>query len=383
MAKEKYGNLDELMAGSESDELEESLPTNRRVKRPSPALAVMTGDDRPTSITDTLKADKKAAEQALQEVRLQLENERDEFALKLEEARSHGGNGNPVILTMPVTKQEVTFELRSVNPELIDVSPENERIQNFLDEISLQDILPSIRKSGQQKPGVLRPKDNGRFELIEGSRRLASVKLDDQNFLALVGDVPDEDVRELSVIENKHKDVSPYEKAIAYQKQIENGEFENWTQLGAAKGISSSHISRYKLCVELDEIFIMILPTPSDMPLAYGEVIAKLKKTSEDALYTKANELLDVRNDALNDRHKLLDIDSIMKLLRGAVKSKYEAPKGWNPEKYQSDDSNRKLKHSISNKGTTKFEITGADDEQLAKILAFLTSTLKVEKVDA
>ncbi len=111
-------------------------------------------------------------------------------------------------MTMPVTQQEVVFELQRIDPSKIDVSPENERIQEFLDEISLRDILPSIRKQGQQFPGTVRPKKDGRFELIEGSRRLKAAVLAKKPYLALVGDVPDADVRELSVIENKHQDVS-------------------------------------------------------------------------------------------------------------------------------------------------------------------------------
>lgn len=375
MASNKYGNIDELLSGVGLEETENNTP--RRSKRPSPALGVMTGDKRPTSVTDGLKAEKQKAERELEEAQKKFEQEKAELLRALEEAKRAESDGAPIVLTMPVTKQKVTFELRRVDPSLIDVSPENERIQEFLDEISLQDILPSIKKHGQQKPGTLRPKKNGRFELIEGSRRLAAVKLAKKEYLALVGDVPDADVRELGIIENKHKDVSPYEKAKAYQKQIERGEYENWTQLGAAKGISSSHISRYRACVELDEIFVRILPSPSDMPLSYGETIAQLKKKDERALIAKAQELLDVRRAALSDKLHLPDVEEVIKLLKSAVRTKVEEPKTWKPVVYKSKDG-KTLKHSVTNKGATKFELTGVDDSQIEKILLFLTTTLKV-----
>lgn len=376
MANDKYGNIDELLSGAESDVKEDNPP--RRSRRPSPALGVMTGDKRPTSVTDGLKADKQKAEKALEEAQQKFEMEKADLLKALEEAKNSGSEGAPIVLTMPVTKQEVTFELRRVDTSLIDVSPENERIQEFLDEISLQDILPSIKKHGQQKPGTLRPTNDGRFELIEGSRRLAAVKLAKQEYLALVGDVPDADVRELGIIENKHQDVSPYEKAKAYQKQIERGEYENWTQLGAAKGISSSHISRYRTCVELDEVFVRILPSPSDMPLSYGETIAQLKKKGEGALIGKAHELLDMRKTALSEKTELPDVDEVIKILKSAVRTKVEEPKTWKPVVYKSKDG-KTLKHSVTNMGATKFEITGVDDSQLEKILSFLTTTLKVD----
>lgn len=374
MKDDKYGNIDDLMSSSQDAE---AAPARR--KRPSPALAVMTDDKRPTSVTDSLKADKTAAEEALKDATSKFEKEKEKLLAEVEKAKGMEKGGAPIVLTMPVTKQEVTFELRTIDPGLIDVSPENERIQEFLDEISLQDILPSIKKHGQQKAGTLRPSKGGRFELIEGSRRLASVKLAEKPYLALVGDVPDADVRELGVIENKHQDVSPYEKAKAYLKQIDSNEFENWTQLGASKGISSSHISRYRSLVELDELFVRILPAPSDMPLSYGETISALLKKGRKELESKASELLEQRKLALSECIELPDAEGVIKILKSAVRTKKEAPKTWKPVVYKSENGEVELKHSVTNKGATKFEITGITDGQLEKILSLVAGTLKLK----
>ena len=380
MPGNKYGDIDELLSGA--DNKPKSSSSLERKRRPSPALGVMTGDKRPTAVTDALKADKDKAEKALEDAKRQFQEEKQSLLEQIDNAKAGAGHleGRPIVLTMPITKQEVRFELKRVDPALIDVSPENERIQLFLDEISLQDILPSIKQHGQQKPGTLRPLKGGRFELIEGSRRLAAVKLAKQNYLAFVGDVPNADVRELGIIENRHQDVSPYEKAKAYQRQLESGEFDTWTQLGAAKGISSSHIARYKACVELDEIFVRILPSPSDMPLSYGETIIQLKKKDGDQLKLKAEELLKWRHSALNKKSDLLDVEDILKSLKSAVRTKIEAPKIWKPVFYQSKDGKKKLKHSVTNQGTTKFEISGVDENQITKVLSLLKDTLKLEK---
>lgn len=381
MAKDKYGNIDDLLSNSPAENPRAATPSRRR-SRPSPALGVMSGDRRPTSITDGLKAEKQAAEQALADAHKTFESEKETLLQELEEARSSSGNSSPIVLTMPVTKQEVTFELRRIPPDLIEVSPENERIQGFLDEISLKDILPSIRKHGQQKPGTVRPVEGGKYELIEGSRRLASVKLAGVDYLALVGDVPDADIRELGIIENRHQDVSPYEKAKAYQRQMERGEFENWTQLGAARGISSSHISRYRACAELDEIYVRILPSPSDMPLSYGETIGKLRRKDEDALKQKAEAILNIRLSALaNGAGDMMDVEEILKQLKSAVRSKLEKPTVREPVLYRSDNGKLQVKHSITNKGANKFEISGLDASQLEKLIGFMKSSLKVDTI--
>lgn len=388
MAGNKYGDIDEMLS---PDNTGNEISPKKRARRPSPALGVMTGDNRLTSVTDGLKADKqkteeelKAAKEAFEkekaELQKQIEDIRSELESKIAEAKDGRAlEGVPIVLPMPVTKQEVSFELKQVDPSLIDVSPENERIQTFLDEISIQDILPSIKKHGQQKPGTLRPTEGGRYELIEGSRRLAAVKLAERQYLALVGEVPDADVRELSIIENKHQDVSPYEKAISYQRQIERGEFESWTQLGAAKGISSSHIARYKACIDLDELFVRILPSPSDMPLSYGETIVELKKKGEKPLTSKAKELLKQRNSALDQRGDVLDVEDVIKILKSSVRTKAEAPKSWKPIVYRSKDKKTSLKHTVTNQGATKFEIAGADETQLEKLIEVLKKTLKVD----
>lgn len=375
MTKAKYGNIDELLSGAGNPAAGEGEV--KRTRRPSPALGIMTGDKRPTTVTDSLKEEKRQVEQKLSEIKKQFSEEKASLLRALEDAKAEAGEGVPIILTMPVSKQEIRFELCRLNPSLIDVSEENERIQEFLDEISLRDILPSIQKHGQQKPGTVRRKPNGRYELIEGSRRLAAVKLAGLDYLALVGDVPDADVREVAQIENKHLDVSPYEKAKAYERQIARGEYENWTQLGIAKGISSSHISRYRACAELDEIFVKILASPSDMSLSYAETIAKLRKKSPDTLNGKAKALLETRDAALVSGGDLLEADDILRALKNAVRSNAPQPKSWKPVVYGSKGG-LQLKHSVTNRGATKFEIVGADDSQLEKILEIIKTTFRL-----
>jgi len=378
MKDNKYGDIDALMIKTE-DSADKNKPERARKKRPLPAIAAMNGVEH-VSATDLLRTEKETIEKELTDVKDKFEKEKATLLDDLQTARKSGNAAAPIVLTMPVTKQEVTFELKRIDPSLIDVSDENERIQEFLDEISLNDILPSLKKHGQQKPGTVRPTEGGRFELIEGSRRLASVKLAGLEYLALVGKVPDADVRELSVIENKHQDVSPYEKAKAYKRMIDAGEFANWSQLSAAKGISTSHMSRFKSCAELGKVFVQILPSPSDMPLSYGETISSLLKKGEKVLTEKAKNILALREQSLGNDAEALDVDEILKELKSAVRTKTETPKMWKPVLYESNDGHRKLKHAMTNKGATKIELVGLDKSDIEKVLQYLTKTLHMEK---
>jgi len=383
----KYGDVESLV---EFDSTVTDVP--KRIKKPRrlPAVDAMQGESQISNVTDMLRKEKEVAENKLEvanneKLRAQEENvlykqQNESLQVELEKNASEKSEvGQPNIMVMPITKEEVIFKLQRIDPALIDVSPENERIQEFLDEISLQDIIPSLKLHGQQKPGTLRPRPNGRYELIEGSRRLASVKtIEGMDYLALVGNVPDADVRELALIENKHKDVSWFEKAKAFQRQIENGEYKTWNQLGAAKGISDSHINRYKACVSLDELFIRILPSPSDMTLTYGEMISKLMKKDSKSLLSKAKEILKVRTEALSDAEVLLETKDILQLLKSSVRTKKNKPTVNSTILYKSEDGTVSLKHGLTNKGGQKFEINGASVEQIEKVLGFISEKLKV-----
>ena len=388
--KEKYFDVDAMLdeeggKGGAFNEKESVSSNRQRTRRPTPAISAMNGDNKPVSVTESLKEEKHRLEKTLETERRERQEEKKGLSKALNEAKAQAAatDGNaPIVLTMPVTKQEVRFELKLIDPELIDVSPLNERKQEFLDELSLQDLLPSIRKEKQQKPGTLRPKPGGKYELIEGSRRLAAVRIAGHEYLGLVGDVPDADVYSLSVIENKHQDVSPYEKALAYNRQIEDKLYDSWNQLGVVHGISSSHIARYKACIELDEVFVRILRCPSDMPLSYGETIRGLRKKNEKRLLSKAEELLVNRNDAasMKDGIELLDVDVIIKELKSSVRVKATQPKSWKPVVYKSKDKGVSLKHSVSSKGATKFELAGVDDGTVNQLLEHLKGVLKVKE---
>jgi len=306
----------------------------------------------------------------------------EKMAALQEENEKLKQQGSGVKIAMPVTRQEVSFTLQTIKTSLIDVSPKNERIQKFLDKVSLSDILPSFREHGQQKPGVIRPKGDGRFELIEGSRRLACAKLLDQDYLAFVGEVPDADVGDLSIIENRHKDVSVYEKAKSYQARIDAGEFESWRDLGRRYNVSDGDRDRLAKTARLDEIFVQILASPSDMPVTYAETIEALKKKDEAGLMAKAEELLDERKEALESGSNPKGPDEILKSLKSAVRvARPPQPTVRKPINYANPGSGVKLKQSVARKdNATKLEISGASEEQISEVMELVIKKLKLKK---
>lgn len=365
----KYGDIDSLIDDEEST-------VNSRSARLSPVFQSLGGANRKKS--GVLREQEKSKE-ALDNLAREFEQEKQFLKDQLNKALEESKEGDSTVLTMPVTKQDITFQLTKISPELIYVSPENERIQEFLDEMSLQDILPSIIKSGQTEPGMVRPKGDGTYELIKGSRRNASCKIAGLEFLTYVGDVPDADVRALAEIENKKKDVSAYEKALAFKRQIDNREYSSWSKLALAREISPAHLSRFKTLSELDSKYVKILSSPSDMPLSYGETISTLIKIDKESLDSKVDEFLQLRKSSNIDELGYPDIDQIIKSLKKAVKSKVKKPTIKKPVVYKSAVGNIQLKHTLSSNGTTKFEVIGATEKQLEDVLSRLMKELKVD----
>ena len=115
------------------------------------------------------------------------------------------------------------------------------------------------------------------------------------------------------------------------------------------------------------------------MPLSYGEMISKLRKKNERSLLAKVDELLELRKESMKEGGESLGVEEVIKALKSSVRVRQAQPKAKAPVLYKSPEGDRFLKHGITNKGTTKFEIDGADEESLSKIVEFLTKTLGVE----
>jgi len=102
--------------------------------------------------------------------------------------------------------------------ELIDRNPFQTR--THFDENQLQELMQSIIASGVVQPIVVRPGENGRFQLITGERRLlASKRARKPTIPAFVRRASDEQAMEMTIVENLQRaDLNPMEQSRAYQR---------------------------------------------------------------------------------------------------------------------------------------------------------------------
>lgn len=124
------------------------------------------------------------------------------------------------------TTQEQRDEEKKEKIEEIDIS----LIDNFknhpfkvLDNEELSSLEESIKSNGMMEAVIIRPKDNGRYEMISGHRRLlACKKIGLKTIPSRVRNLSDDEATIFMVDSNLHREkLLPSEKAFAYKMKLE------------------------------------------------------------------------------------------------------------------------------------------------------------------
>lgn len=119
-----------------------------------------------------------------------------------------------------------------------DIIPNRFQPRKIFLEEELEKLKESIQEQGILQPLLVRKIQNG-YELIAGERRLrAAKKTDLQHVPAISRDLTDEEMLEVTIIENiQREDLNPLEEAEAYHRLI--NEF-NYTQAQVAQKIGKN-----------------------------------------------------------------------------------------------------------------------------------------------
>lgn len=113
-----------------------------------------------------------------------------------------------------------------------------------MDQASLTELSESIKAQGVMQPILVRPIDDGRFEIIAGERRWRAAQIAGLTEVpVLIREVADESALAMSLIENiQREDLNPLEEALGIQRLIKEFKLTHQTA-GVALGSSRSTIS--------------------------------------------------------------------------------------------------------------------------------------------
>jgi ParB family chromosome partitioning protein len=120
------------------------------------------------------------------------------------------------------TNVESATGLKDIAVNAIDPNPNQPRVH--FDEASLAELTASISAIGVLQPILVRPDENGRYQLIAGERRWrAASRAGLQMVPAIVRVTDDVSSVEQALVENLHRqDLTPLEEAAAYQQLLED-----------------------------------------------------------------------------------------------------------------------------------------------------------------
>ena len=137
------------------------------------------------------------------------------------------------------------------------ISPHPDQPRRVFDESALDELAASIAQRGVIQPIIVRPVENGRYQLVAGERRWrAAQKARLHEIPALVRNLTEREVMALALIENlQREDLNPIEEARAYQRLAE---LEGMTQAEIARMVdkSRSHVANFQRLLALPDAVI-------------------------------------------------------------------------------------------------------------------------------
>lgn len=240
------------------------------------------------------------------------------------------GKGLGALIPEEIEKKEVKEDKKdSLMIPLNKIKTYSEQPRKFFDNENIAELAESIKNHGIIQPILLR-KNKSNYIIVAGERRFRAAKmLGLKEVPAIIKDLTENEVLEISLIENiQREDLNPIEEAIAYKKLLQ--EF-NLTQqeLSSRIGKSRVAITNTMRLLKLDERVQQYL-IENVISEAHGRVLLSLE--NNDLQYEFAQKVID-------NKLSVRDLERSIKLfLENSNKPKKES-KAVNP--YVKDVQNK------------------------------------------
>ncbi len=151
-----------------------------------------------------------------------------------------------------------TRQFLALEVPIDEIVPSAMNVRQDVGDVS--ELADSIREQGILEPLVVRPREDGTYEAIIGSRRLAASKVVGLSSLpVLVQDIPDADAIVRSLVENLQRgDLSLEDRVEAYKK-LQQMDTDRFSTRGLARLIGKEH-SKIVLDLEAHAALVQLRP---------------------------------------------------------------------------------------------------------------------------
>jgi ParB family transcriptional regulator, chromosome partitioning protein len=184
-------------------------------------------------------------------------------------------NPAPAAVNAPAPVDVESGKPREIPVEDIDRNPFQTRTR--VDEGELAELAASITANGVVQPILVRPKANGRFQLIAGERRWRASQLAGKKTIpAILRQVSDEQALEITIVENLQRaDLNPMEQAHAFERL--SREFHmTQEQIATRTGKDRVSVSNYMRLLTLPES-IQKLVESAQLSFGHAKALIGLK----------------------------------------------------------------------------------------------------------
>ena len=261
-------------------------------------------------------------------------------------------------------KEEKDEKGRIINIELKEIKANKKQPRKFFDNNKLNELAESVKEHGIIQPLILKKEEKG-YSIIAGERRYRAAKIAELTEVpALIMDISDEKLLQVSLIENiQREDLNPIEEGLAYERLLKEFALTQ-EELSKTMGKSRTTITNTMRLLKLDDR-VKEYVIEGVISEGHGRAILPLEN---DAQYEIAQKIID-NSLSVRETEKL-----VKKILNDVVEEKTsERRKPLNP--YYKDVRDRLQDHFgtkvnlNANKNKGKIEIEYYSEEDLQRIL--------------
>lgn len=171
---------------------------------------------------------------------------------------------------------------------LSDIEPNRNQPRKEFDEDTIRELAESIEEHGLIQPILVRPLDNGMYQIVAGERRWRALRMlgwQDKEIPVVIKELDDEETAKIALVENVlREDLNPIDEAKAYNELIEKYDM---TQESVAKlvGKARSSVTNSLRILKLPENVVTMV---RDGDLSAGAAKALLPLSDEEQIYELA-----------------------------------------------------------------------------------------------
>ena len=199
------------------------------------------------------------------------------------------------------------------------------------------DLISSIRKNGQKVPVFARKleadPEGKKWEIIAGRRRWFACQYLGKKIRVKATDANDRECAILMNLENKDRDdISEFEDAISYRRQLDAKLFDNQEDMAVALDLKKSKLSKMLSAAKItdyNEIMLLIsdITTLKINPVYSLISLIEKNKLNKEIILKKADNLQEKKRKSKLEMTTTVIIKELIKSLQNSTKNEFAAAK--------------------------------------------------------